>query len=141
MCQCPPDLSGFTYSGPTTTGALPSCVIAPYNYDPSTGYTTTLGPSSPSWGSSTIGTGSSSGVASMCTGGLLNDLGSSIATVVKSLSGPSIQRLPNGQILLPNGQVVGQTPFLAQGNTSMLFLIGGLALALVAILFMSRSGK
>lgn len=88
---------------------------------------------------STVGTGSSSGVAGLDWGGLINEIGSAVSNTAKAIQGQQVQRLPNGQYLLPNGQLVGSTPIFSQGSGNMMLLIG--VGVVVLLIFMSMSKK
>lgn len=81
---------------------------------------------------STIDSGSSSGVAGIDLGGLVTDIGTAVGKAYQSINGQPVQRLPNGQVLLPSGQVVSQTPVFSSGSSSLLLLVGfGLVLILI----------
>jgi hypothetical protein len=81
----------------------------------------------------TVGDGSTSGVAAFDSAGFVNSLGTSISNVIKSIEGPQVTRLPNGQVLLPSGAVVGNVPILQQGNAAMI-LIAGIVLLVVVMM-------
>lgn len=75
-------------------------------------------------GSSTVGTGSSSGVSGIDLGGLINDLGSTASGLLQQVNAQNVQRLPNGQVLLPNGQVISSAPVFTSGSTGLLLVVG-----------------
>lgn len=86
-------------------------------------------------GSSTVGTGSSSGVSGIDLGGLINDLGSTASGLISQVNAQNVQRLPNGQILLPNGQVVSNAPVFSSGSTGLLLMVG---IGLVVLILVMR---
>lgn len=108
-----PDFSGFTYSGPT--GPDPNITIPPIDVEPGTNTV------------STIDTGSFSGVASFDWNNFVNELGSVATIGIKAATAQKPMQytpLGNGQILLPNGQVVGSASIFGQGNANLILLIG-----------------
>lgn len=86
--------------------------------------------------SSGIGTGSSSGVALLdSAGGFVQDLGSTVSNIIGKIQGPQITRLPNGQLMLPNGQLLGAVP-MATGSGNLLIIAA--AVILIVLLMSSR---
>lgn len=82
-----------------------------------------------------IGTGSSSGVALLDSAGFVQDIGSVVSNIIGKIQGPQLTRLPNGQVMLPNGQILGAVPMATGSNN---FLIIAAAVIVIMLLMMNR---